>query len=289
MKKSSRVIIFLITIFIISSFFSLAYATEGDYVVLTPLPGITDPDCVGVNCTTTLERYLPQMFNLIIGIAAVLAFIVITFGGVTYATSDALQGKQDGKAHIENGIYGLLLVIGAWVILNTINPQLLDFRLFLPKSDVTTSTGTTVPASGGIKMTAAEISADSATRTRLQSAGVAINATPCTEGQGFGCTNLNGLPEPAVQGLISLKSDCGCEIVVTGGTEPGPHKTHGVGKPMVDLRYSDSLNAWLKKKKFVRIDGKGANITLQNGRKVYMVYESAGQGNSTGAHWHVVF
>jgi hypothetical protein len=109
-----------------------------DYTVITPLPGIGDGDTGGkVNLTT----YFSSAFNLIVGIAAALAFIYITVGGIIYATSDAISGKTDGRGYIENAVWGLLLVIGSWVILNTLNPQILNFSLVLPKPKVETSTG----------------------------------------------------------------------------------------------------------------------------------------------------
>jgi hypothetical protein len=112
---------------------SISLAQTKEYTPLQPLPGIE----ASSEGTVALEKYLPGVFNLAIGVSAVLAFIVITWGGITYATSDALSGKSEGRKHIENGIYGLLLVIGAWVILYTINPQILNFNLILPKSSIT--------------------------------------------------------------------------------------------------------------------------------------------------------
>lgn len=116
-----------------------------EYVVLVPLPGIGDG---ANNGKTTLETYLPNAFNLMVGIAAGLAFIMITWGGIVYATSDALSSKSEGRGYIENAVWGLLLVIGAWVILNTINPQILNFNLILPKADTQKSSVTTGGAGG---------------------------------------------------------------------------------------------------------------------------------------------
>lgn len=105
-----------------------------DYTVLAPLPNTTTCGAGGgTNCQTTLDKYLPAAFNLAVGIAVALAFIVVTFGGVVYATSDALSKKSQGKEYIENALWGLLLVIGAYTILNTINPQILKFDLNIDK------------------------------------------------------------------------------------------------------------------------------------------------------------
>lgn len=156
--------IIILTLFSIIVFpsFSVIYAQTKpatpppvDYTVLTPLPNTTkkcnqtdkNGKVIVVDCTN-LELYLPAMFNLSVGIAAALAFIMITFGGVLYATSDALSGKADGKKYIENALWGLLLVIGAYTLLNTINPQLLDFKLGIDKIASTPGAPIVVPVAG---------------------------------------------------------------------------------------------------------------------------------------------
>lgn len=119
-----------------------------DYNVIAPLPGTSVPctDSSGrpSECTN-LNRYLPTAFNLTVGIAVALAFIMITFGGVTYATSDSLSGTQKGREYITNAIIGLLLVIGSYVILYTINPNILNFSILIPRPRVTSSAPTVTP------------------------------------------------------------------------------------------------------------------------------------------------
>lgn len=145
MKDSIKktLILIIITVAIIPSL-SLVYAQTAevqDYTVLTSLPGIeTSPG------KTNLERYLPGAFNLAVGIALGLAFVVITFGGVMYATSDAISGKSQGKEYIQNALWGLLLVISSYVILYTLNPKILNFELIFrrpPQVEVTYPTPTT--------------------------------------------------------------------------------------------------------------------------------------------------
>lgn len=83
---------------------------------LAPLPGFTgDPG---------LGEWLQNFFTFMIVVAGILALITIIRGGIVYATTDAFSKKQDGKTYIINAIVGLILALGAWVILNTINPNL---------------------------------------------------------------------------------------------------------------------------------------------------------------------
>ena len=81
---------------LVFSVWTTVYAVE-DYTLLTPLPGTTIvPNCTGNNCKTNLETYLPGLFNWAIGIAALMAFIVITIGGVTYMTTDSIGEHPRG-------------------------------------------------------------------------------------------------------------------------------------------------------------------------------------------------
>ncbi len=143
-KKSFFIKIF-IAVFLFFSLFSFSFAqTEPtgprDYEVIAPLPGIG-----AENGRTNLSTYLPAAFNLTVGIAVALAFIFITLGGVLYATSDALSGKQQGREYIENAVLGLLLVIGSYVILNTINPQILSFNILIERPTVEPTDSPVIP------------------------------------------------------------------------------------------------------------------------------------------------
>ena len=137
--------------------------TEGNYYPLAPLPGIgetcttkdttgkticvktasdcvTDPVTKKVTCTpgTGFATYLNAMIEVVIGLCAVLAMIMIIMGGIQYMTSELVSGKQEGRKKITQAILGLLLALGAFAILNTINPDLLNISLnSLPTATVT--------------------------------------------------------------------------------------------------------------------------------------------------------
>ena len=95
-----------------------------EYTPLAPLPGTTNEEG-----KTDIQTYIPGIFKLAIGIASVLAVLMIIIGGVEYITTDAIQGKSDGKARIQNALLGLVLVLVSWILLYTINPKLTVFNL----------------------------------------------------------------------------------------------------------------------------------------------------------------
>ncbi len=98
--------------------------TKTTYQPLAPLPGLleiveTKDDCA-------FGKYLNIIIKLVLGMAAVLAMVMITWGGVEYITSELVSGKEAGKETIQHALLGLLIALGAWLILNTINPKLLN-------------------------------------------------------------------------------------------------------------------------------------------------------------------
>ena len=94
-----------------------------EYTPLAPLPGIGDDGPV-----PDLAGYLVAVFQLAIGIAAALAVIMITIGGIQYMSTDSMFGKSEGKEKIKQALSGLLLAIAAWLILYTVNPDTLNFN-----------------------------------------------------------------------------------------------------------------------------------------------------------------
>src|SRR3989344_6446710 len=101
-----------------------ATGTWDEYTPLAPLPGTTNEEG-----KTDIQTYIPGIFKLAIGIASVLAVLMIIIGGVEYITTDAIQGKSEGKARIQNALWGLALVLVSWILLYTINPKLTVFNL----------------------------------------------------------------------------------------------------------------------------------------------------------------
>lgn len=104
-------------------------ATEYSTEPLAPLPGFTG--------NPNLGQWLESLFTILIVIAGILALIMIIVGGITYITSESFGGKGQGKAYIINAIIGLVLALGAWVILNTINPNLAeDLNISIPTASL---------------------------------------------------------------------------------------------------------------------------------------------------------
>lgn len=125
------------------------------YTLLEPIPGLEnfDPDAK-VDGSCALNEYANVIIRLIIGIAAVLAMMMIITGGLQYMGSEVISEKNAGRERVTNAIMGLVLLLASYAILNTINPNLLNLCPSLPSVSLdfedisdeatTTSGGTSV-------------------------------------------------------------------------------------------------------------------------------------------------
>ncbi len=79
---------------------------------------------LGTSCYS-LKDYLNGIFMTTIGIAGILAVIIIVICGIKLMGTGSVAGKSEAKQCIWNAIFGVLLAVGSWLLLNTINPLLL--------------------------------------------------------------------------------------------------------------------------------------------------------------------
>jgi len=139
-KKIPNLIKAGLIIFIVFSFFTLfpaqIRADISDPLTFTPqvgLPGLVDKG-QQITLTNGDTSYLAQMvkgfYNYGLGIAGILAAIVLMAGGILWLTSAGSSDKiSQAKGLIMGSITGLLLVFSSWLILKTINPYLLNFKI----------------------------------------------------------------------------------------------------------------------------------------------------------------
>ncbi|OGZ04893.1 MAG: hypothetical protein A3C93_03785 [Candidatus Lloydbacteria bacterium RIFCSPHIGHO2_02_FULL_54_17] len=97
-----------------------------------------------------LSTYLQGVVTVVIGVAGILAMIMLVYCGIRLMVSQSASGRSEAKECIWNAIFGLLLAIGAWVLLYTINPLLLSKDLTLGNIAMAPSANTTPTAPAGI-------------------------------------------------------------------------------------------------------------------------------------------
>lgn len=89
--------------------------------------------------TPDLPTFLNKAFQLAIAIGAILAVLRIIYGGALYMGTDVFSKKNDAKTILQDAVLGLLLLLGTYLILNQINPDLLNLNFNPPP--VQTGTG----------------------------------------------------------------------------------------------------------------------------------------------------
>lgn len=102
---------------------------DDTYELLAPIPGVVPGNVVGPDFN--LGNYVNNLIKVIIGLAAAMAVFMIVFGGIEWMMSDSFIKKGEGKKRIFDAVKGLVLALGSYLILITINPDLVivDFRL----------------------------------------------------------------------------------------------------------------------------------------------------------------
>ncbi len=103
----------------------LALAQAQEYVPLAAIPGLTNQG--------SLSGFLNAAFRLGIVVAGFLAVVLIAYNGLVYMTSGAVGSKSDALGWIQDIFWGLALILFSVIILRTINPDILNFRLGVEK------------------------------------------------------------------------------------------------------------------------------------------------------------
>lgn len=115
----------ILIILLLSLFFALAGSVQAiDTIVKSypKLPGAPEP-------TAGIPQYIRYIFIFSLGLVGITAFIAILLAAIGYVTSVGNPQKAaDAKDKIFSALLGMLILLGSYVLLNTINPDLLKFK-----------------------------------------------------------------------------------------------------------------------------------------------------------------
>jgi len=76
--------------------------------------------------TSTIAGYIGTIYRFAIGISGILAVGMIVAGGIYISVSGAVDKQAEGKDMIISAVWGLVLLFGSYIILNTINPRIVN-------------------------------------------------------------------------------------------------------------------------------------------------------------------
>lgn len=292
-KNISKILSLVLVIFL----GGILVAHAVGYVPLAPLP-------IGEGGTTPKEyadmgTYLAGMLKFMIAIGGVIAIVMAIYGGIArIASGISPSAKADADKRITDALVGLALVLTSYLILNSINPNLVKLDLNLPKlagSRRAVSTST-VTVAGERTPWGDDSSFRNGKLTKLDSFIAVNRENNCTYVGEYGCTSLTGLSTTVINGLKGLRSACNCPMVITGGTEYWLHGNkaldmaknptgHKPGGSVVDLSKDTSVTAYIEHTGQVFISGCSNGKKYKIGNDIY-VDENLGNNDP---HWHVCF
>jgi len=114
------------TILILLILFPLLLAfpnVEAGYKLEVGIPGQADK-----GEEVELTDYIGYIYLFALGAVGVVALGALVFGGLTYMLSDTLTSKEEAKKWIWGAIGGIVLGFASYLILNTINPDLVKIN-----------------------------------------------------------------------------------------------------------------------------------------------------------------
>lgn len=282
--------LFLSVLFIISTMLmaNVVYAYEytSTTTINTSLPGVKDSG-------NPLD-IIAGFYKFALAISGILAIAVILYGAIKYMASPGSAGGQsDAKEWITSALLGILLLAGAYLILNTINPELTILRLpgleeikSSAPPGASTSTIPEIRGEGkygwsGAKTPPGTLTHEDALSQLANPVNIRTNRNNinCTREGQTDCTSLTGIPQEAINGVIAIKIACKCDVIISGGTEAG-HQTHGMGKAILDLSPTPSLNQYIYS---ISKTSSWTHYQKETINGVLYMWETQ------PPHWHIVF
>ncbi len=109
----------LVITFVILGLSKIAYALEVDFPAFG---GIEPTDSFG---PAQWISYIFQFSLAAVGLALIYSF---SRAGLEWMFSDSITNKKDAIDRIKNAVLGFVLLLGSYIVLNTINPNLTDIQ-----------------------------------------------------------------------------------------------------------------------------------------------------------------
>jgi len=119
------------TIFVIViALFSLMAQNAAGEITLTYAPPCLIPSDIAAcpDVSDSIADYLLRLYNFSLGIVGTIAFGAIVVGGIFIAFSGVADKKKEGKEMIAAALWGIAILLGSYLILNTVNPEIPKLR-----------------------------------------------------------------------------------------------------------------------------------------------------------------
>jgi len=129
------------------------------------------------------SEYMIYMYNFALGVGAILAFVMIIIAGIKISRSGGNPSeRQEGKKQIINSLIGLTVLLTSYILLTTINPDLVNISTINLSGSSTGGTINSSPTVNNIKnYSFDEIPIGTITEAVLAGTSSTVNALPCYE------------------------------------------------------------------------------------------------------------
>lgn len=103
-------------------------ASAISYTPQVPVPGYTFDE--SAKSTKNIAEYVKAIYKYAIGIVGIIAAVVLMFGGILWLTAGGSAERiGQAKSWIGSSLAGLLIALTSYLILATINPALVNFKI----------------------------------------------------------------------------------------------------------------------------------------------------------------
>jgi hypothetical protein len=245
-------------------------------------------ECNGDNgtqpCTLChLLVLLNNIYNLLLSLLIIVALLMITIGGVMYIISAGNPNLRSiAKKILVRTLTGFAIFLLSWLIVYTtlvfISANQSQLGTGANWWEFTCSTAVSAPSALPGGPTTPASGDEAAVRQRLSDADISIwESSP-------GATEVGGLREDTIQGVIDFRNQVGTNIILTAGSEAGPHATstysHANGYK-VDIEDTAAVNNYIQ-----------TNYTYIGQRSDGAAMYNDGSGNiyaRESTHWDVCY
>lgn len=101
-------------------FLAAALAAQAGYKLEVGIPGQANP-----GTETGLAQYIRYLYLFGLGAVGAAALGALVTGGFMYMLADSVTSRKEANTWIWSAIGGIIIALAAYLILNTINPDLL--------------------------------------------------------------------------------------------------------------------------------------------------------------------
>jgi hypothetical protein len=202
----------------------------------TPIPGVSlspatkEGDYVQV---PFLAQYVNGVYRYLIGLSLIAAIVMTVYGGFRYLVGSSLGDVKSGKKIITDALGGMLIVLAAYMILNTINPATLNLSIlnisYVNRVDIDAALATTEFDTAEFSISEAQDTGISEAPPSYGSCPVTLTAPPTDSPSGpddrgrqfislIGPVVAGGTPRDRVLHIAAAAASCGIALGSCGRT-----------------------------------------------------------------------